>query len=130
MKNIIIISFLLTAWLGVSSQGNFNQFINSKPSSLDAYDPANFEDFVAEWAPNAHVPGLSMALVKNGEIYWVHHWGYASLEQERPVHDSSCFYTASTCKTVAQTASMQLWEQNEFELDDDVSEKLDFNVIN
>jgi len=130
MKKLSIITILLTIWGGVFSQENLNQTNHSKKTSTDSYNPATFEDYVAEWAPGAHVPGLSMALVKNGEIYWVHHWGYASLEQEKLVHDSSSFYSASLSKTVVQTAAMQLWEQGEFELDDDVSLNLGFDVIN
>ena len=130
MKKLIITTILLTIWAGISSQENLNQINHSKKTSTDSYNPSTFEDYVAAWAPDAHVPGLSMALVKNGEIYWVHHWGYASLEQEKLVHDSSSFYSASISKPVVQTAAMQLWEQDYFELDDDVSLNLGFDVIN
>ena len=76
------------------------------------------------------VPGLSAAVLKNGELYWVYHYGLANIAQEIPVNDSSCFRIASVSKTIVQTAIMQLWEQDYFELDDNISDYLDFPVIN
>ncbi len=142
MKNLIITTMLLIIWAGLFSQQSNNQLNAGKYAGIShndmtghnasskSYHPSGFVDYLVEWAPGAHVPGLSVCVLKNGELYWVHHFGLANIAQNIPVDDSSCFYIASISKTVVQTAIMQLWEQDIFELDDYVGNYLTFPVIN
>jgi len=130
MKKLTFITILIISWTGLFAQGTFNTENTGNSTYNKSYHPSNFEDYVANWDALSHVPGLSLCVLRNGELYWVHHYGLANINQNKPVDDSSCFYSASIAKTVVQTASMQLWEQGDFELHDDASEVLDFNVIN
>ena len=77
---------------------------------------------------NAHIPGLSSCIVKEGQIRWIGAYGMANFEQDIPVDTSTLFMLASVSKTVTVTALMQLWEEDLFELDDDINDYLDFEV--
>ena len=132
MKKLTIITILLTIWVGVFSQGTINELNTGNSANNKPYHPAGIEDYIDWWMDQSqvHVPGLSTAVLKNGELYWVYHNGLANVQQEIPVTDSSCFRIASISKTVGQTAIMQLWEQDDFELNDNVSDSLEFPIIN
>jgi CubicO group peptidase (beta-lactamase class C family) len=54
--------------------------------------------------------------------------GWADVVRKRPVTPETVFTWASVSKTVTATALMQLYEQGRFDLDDDVSAHLDFDV--
>ncbi len=129
MKKLTIFTILLTIWVGVFSQGSINQVNNGNSANNKSYHPLGIEELIDVWSLQ-HVPGLSTCVLKDGELYWVYHSGWANLEQDKPVNDSSIFWIASISKTFVQTAAMQLWEQNDFELDDYVGDSLDFPVVN
>jgi CubicO group peptidase (beta-lactamase class C family) len=75
------------------------------------------------------VPGVAACVVKGGEIIWTATYGYANIEQNIPVTDSTLFGLASVSKTVVATAVMQLCEDGYFALDDDINDYLDFTVV-
>ena len=77
---------------------------------------------------NAHIPGLSSCIVKEGQIRWIGTYGYANFEMEIPVDTSTLFMLASVSKTVTVTALMQLWEEGLFGLDDDINDYLPFEI--
>ncbi len=142
MKKQILTSILIILWAGLFSQESIIQLnagnlagirhpdMTGNKASFKSYNPSNFEDYIANWAQGANVPGLSVCVLKNGKLYWVHHYGLANIAENIPVNDSSVFYLASVSKTVVQTACMQLWELDIFELTDTVSNYLSFPVFN
>jgi len=75
-----------------------------------------------------HIPGVSACVVKNGRIVWTGSYGQANIEAERQVTDSTLFMLASISKTVTMTALMQLWENEAFELDDNLADYLPFDL--
>ena len=78
----------------------------------------DLEDFILNEMDQNHIPGLSAALVKEGEVVWSGAFGYADLESypQKSVEESTLFYLASVTKTVTATALMQLWEDGLFGL--------------
>ena len=77
-----------------------------------------------------HLPGVATWASLNGEVIWQKCYGYANLEDSVPVADTTLFMLASISKTITATAAMQLWEREEFELDDDINDYLPFEVRN
>ena len=75
-----------------------------------------------------HIPGLAACIVKAGEVAWAR--GYGRLHVGRDLHTTAdtVFMLASISKTFIATAVMQAVEDGLFELDDDVSELLPFDV--
>ncbi len=74
------------------------------------------------------VPGLAVAIVKDGSIVCTGAAGMANMEEEMPVQPDTVFLTASVSKTVTVTALMQLYEEGAFDLDDDINDYLPFEV--
>ena len=74
------------------------------------------------------VPGMAVGIVGTGGITWEGYYG--TYDGEHPVSEDTVFMIASVSKTVIATALMQLWEQELFDLDDDVNTYLDFEVRN
>jgi len=66
--------------------------------------------------------------LKSDEIVWKNAYGYANIEENIKVENTTLFYIASISKTIIGTAIMQLYEQDYFELDDPINDYLPFQV--
>jgi len=77
-----------------------------------------------------HLPGLAAMIVKDNQIVWQNCYGFADIDENRLVTDSTLFMVASISKTFVGTALMQLWENGYFQLDDNINNYLDFSIIN
>src|SRR3954463_8329679 len=75
-----------------------------------------------------NVPGVAAAIVKDDRIVCTAVAGFANIEQKRPVTPDTLFMIASVSKTITATALMQLYDQDKFELDDDINDYLPFKV--
>jgi CubicO group peptidase (beta-lactamase class C family) len=93
-------------------------------------DSAGLDSLIQEKMSANHIPGIATIGLKNGEIVWNRSYGYAVIEGNIPVADSTLFYLASVSKTSVAIVFMQLWEQHLFGLDDDVGTHLGFPVRN
>src|SRR5271168_1371899 len=57
------------------------------------------------------VPGLSIAVAKNGKIVWEEGFGWADVEKKTRATANTRYYIASVTKTITATAIMQLQER-------------------
>lgn len=78
----------------------------------------------------ADVPGLSIALVRNGELAWYHGFGVKDAKTKEPVADDTVFEAASLSKPVFAYAVMKLVESGKLDLDKPLNEYLpgDYDV--
>ena len=65
----------------------------------------------------ANVPGISMAVVQDGQIFWKKTFGVRSRDTNEPVDEDTMFEAASLTKTVTAYAAMRLVERDELDLD-------------
>jgi len=95
-------------------------------------DPEELDSLIIITMEAYHIPGLAALIVKHDSIVWSQNYGYANIELNRPVEDSTMFMMASISKTIMVTAIMQLWEDGLFDLEDNINDYLqpDFQVIN
>ncbi len=70
------------------------------------------------------VPGVSVAIVENGEVVWSHAWGVADTETGAPVTVETLFQAASISKPVAALAALSLVEDGRILLDAPVNDYL------
>jgi len=77
---------------------------------------------------NLNVPGLSAAIVKNGNVVCTSVAGMANTTTNTPVTPQTGFIWASVSKTVTITALMQLYDQGKFQLDDDINKYLPYKI--
>ncbi len=74
--------------------------------------------------------GLSVAVVKKGNIIYMHSFGLKNIETQTPLTNDDIFRIASVSKSFSATAIMQLVEAKKLSLNDDVSKLIGFTVRN
>ena len=74
------------------------------------------------------IPGMSTLIVKEGEIVWIESYGFADIENNIPVTDTTVFLMASVSKVFTGTSLMQLHENGQIDLDEDINNYLPFSV--
>ncbi len=76
------------------------------------------------------VVGLSVAVVKKGEIIYTHSFGLKNIETKAPLSDTDIFRIASISKSFSATSIMQLIEAGKLSLDADFSDLVGFKIRN
>ena len=76
------------------------------------------------------VIGLSVVVVRKGEIHYSKAFGMKHVESETPLREKDLFRIASISKSFSATAMMQLVEEGKVSLDDDFSDLVGFKVRN
>ena len=69
-------------------------------------------------------PGVSVAVIDNGEIAWARGYGVREAGTENPVTTDTLFQAASISKLVAAAVALRLVEQGALDLDEDINRKL------
>ena len=84
------------------------------PGPLDA-------SFVSELMSKYHVPGVSVAVIKDFKIEWAKGYGTMDVQTGAPVAVDTMFQAASISKTIAAMTSMKAIQDGRFSLDQDVN---------
>ncbi|MEM9408761.1 MAG: serine hydrolase domain-containing protein, partial [Acidobacteriota bacterium] len=71
------------------------------------------------------VPGLSIAVLEDGEIAWAAGYGVVRAGEEAPVTPQTLFLAGSISKPVAATGALRLVQEGTVELDADVNDLLE-----
>jgi serine beta-lactamase-like protein LACTB len=86
-------------------------------AKFPAQKRAQLESSISEFMAAFSVPGLSAAVVENGEFVWAEGFGMADLENSVPATAKTLFRLASVSKPLTATAAMELWERGKLDLD-------------
>src|SRR6266700_5374468 len=76
------------------------------------------DDYVKAEMQRQHIPGLSLAVVKDGQIILAKGYGFANVEHQVPVKPETVFQSGSLGKQFTATAVMMLVEENKIGLED------------
>jgi len=98
---------------------------------VDAEELEHFLDGVmSAQLENYHIPGATVAVVKDGELFFAKGYGYADLKKHTPVvANETRFRVGSVGKVFTTTAVMQLVEEGKLDLNADVNTYLeDFKI--
>jgi CubicO group peptidase (beta-lactamase class C family) len=68
-----------------------------------------------------HVPGVSVAVIRDSQIHWAKAYGVGDVETGRPVELNTRFQAASISKPVTAMAAMRLVQDHRLSLDADVN---------
>ena len=90
---------------------------SAQDSKLSPEKRGQIEAAVAKFMASTHVPGLSVAVVENGEYEWASGFGLADVENNSPASEHTLFRLASISKSLTATAAMQLQERGKLDLD-------------
>ena len=91
---------------------------------------SELDSFIRTRMESAHIPGLSVAIIRDGKLASATGFGSANIAQQRQMRADTIINVGSVTKTVTCIAVMQLWEQKKFTLDGDVNTCLPFRVRN
>src|ERR1700693_1386960 len=92
-------------------------FCEAQSGKLSSGKLAKIDAAVSKFMASTHVPGMSVAVVENGEYEWAQGFGFADLENNVPDSEHTLFRLASISKSLTATAAMQLWERGQLDLD-------------
>jgi CubicO group peptidase (beta-lactamase class C family) len=103
------------------------------PSTRGLRDRAELEAFIdgvmAAQLRDHHIAGATVAVVRDGALFFTKGYGSADVRQQHPVTaDSTMFRIGSISKLFTWTAIMQLVEQGKLDLDADINKYLDFKI--
>lgn len=89
----------------------------AQDAKLPAAKRTLLENTISKFMSANSVPGISAAVVLNGEEAWSEGFGMADLENSVPVTRQTLFRLASISKPITATAAMQLWEQGKLDIE-------------
>ncbi len=78
---------------------------------------AKLEQSIPQLMKDGDVPGLSIALLRNGELVWHRGFGVMNTKTKEPVADATVFEAASLSKPVFAYAALKLVDAGKFDLD-------------
>ncbi len=112
MKYLFSLTTILFFWAAIicNAQNKNNKEIN---------------DYIAKVQKQYNIPGLALAVIKNGAIIHKNNYGLANIEMAVPVTDKTLFPLFSTTKVMSVVATYQLIEQNKLFLGSYVSDFCD-----
>jgi len=105
----LVAAVLFCAFSLCASQAQENKLSPEKRTRI--------ENAVSKFMASTHVPGVSVAVVENGEYEWSSGFGLADAENNAPASEHTLFRLASISKSLTATAAMVLWERGKLDLD-------------
>jgi len=121
----IILLFTLTFIILFSSL-SFGQSLEDT-KSVEAF----FDGFLNSQMKEYKVPGVTISVVKDGEIVFKKGYGYYDFENNKKVDpDNTLFRPGSVSKLFIWTSIMQLVEDGQIDLNENVNKYLDFDIPN
>lgn len=113
MRPILVIYLLLALWSANSDAlAQDNRPVTSLPD-VDAY--------IIEALNAYEIPGVTLAIIKDGNTIHKNNYGYANLEHRVPVSDTSIFRIYSLTKLFIAVGIFQLIEEGKLNLEDPIS---------
>jgi len=81
---------------------------------------SRINDYIEHLIKRQGIPGVSIAVVKNGETIYKKNFGYANIEHQVPISNNSIFRVYSLTKPIISVGIFQLIEKEKINLDDTV----------
>jgi len=98
-------------------------------SAAPAAPPAGFEQRVEQLRKQFGVPGVTIAIVENGQVTLAHGWGVRDITTNAPVDADTIFFTGSTGKAFTNAALATLVDAGKINWDDKVIDHMpDFRM--
>lgn len=89
----------------------------AQESKIAPEKKAAMESAIARIMAANHIPGVSVAVVENGEYEWSAGFGMSDLENFVPATAQTLYRLASISKPITATAALLLWQQGKLDLD-------------
>ena len=129
---LLLTSLLLATTAGVAlAQDPPSQ--TPPPATRGVSDKAELQAFLDGMLPalmrDKHVAGATIAVVKDGQLYFSKGYGWQDVDKRIPVDpEKTLFRIGSVSKLFTWTSVMQLVEQGKLDLNTDINKYLDFKI--
>lgn len=114
-----IFLFGILVFLMSCNQGNNIATPESVGLSSDTLELANLK--MQEYIDSGKMAGISTMILKNGKIIQNEFFGFADLENQKPIEENTIVRIFSMTKPITAVALMTLFDEGKFNLDDKVS---------
>ncbi|WP_139487894.1 cyclic peptide export ABC transporter [Brevibacillus dissolubilis] len=85
-------------------------------------DQSKIESYILDNMEKSEIPGMAVVLIQDGRIVMKKGYGYADLDQAKPVTPSTLFELGSTSKAFTGLAVLQLEREGKLKLSDPVTQ--------
>jgi serine beta-lactamase-like protein LACTB, mitochondrial len=96
------------------------QPLQAQTKTLSAEKRAQIEKAASNFLSVNSVPGISVAIVQDGELIWSNGFGTADLENFVPATPATLFRLGSVSKPITATSILQLYERGKLDLEAEV----------
>lgn len=112
---LILTSCLILYWsASASAEPTLEQRLEKLEQTLDAA------------RQDAHVPGMSIAIVKDDEIIWMRGFGFSDVGAQKPADENTIYAVGSTTKAFTATLVGMLVDEGKANWDDPVTKHLPY----
>ena len=120
MTQLLVITILLALFHSnlLSAQTRLVQLSQNERTRTTDQD---IDSYVRSVIDAYEIPGVSLAVIKNGNIIHQNDYGYANLEHRVPISNKSIFRVYSLTKLFIAVGVFQLIEKEELSLEDPIS---------
>jgi CubicO group peptidase (beta-lactamase class C family) len=94
---------------------------SAAPCAAQQTVTSRVDDYVNSEMQKARIPGLSLAVIKDGQVILAKGYGLANVEHQVPVKPETIFQSGSMGKQFTATAVMVLVEAGKLSLDDKIT---------
>ncbi len=110
---LVIVSLLIAFVLIAPACGA----VVAQQGKLPAQQRAQFERAISKFMSETKAPGVSVAVVEDGEMVWSAGFGKADIENKIAATPETLYRLGSISKSLTATGAMQLWEAGKLDLD-------------
>ncbi|MEB3217121.1 MAG: serine hydrolase domain-containing protein [Nostocales cyanobacterium 94392] len=116
-----------TAFISLSSISLLDLLANSTSAAETVI--SNLETQIPKLMQNASIPGISIAMIRDGELFWHKNFGVTHKYSKKPVSNETIFAAASLTKPLFAYAVLKMVERGEIDLDKSLTEYTDKPLI-
>ncbi len=115
----VLVTVFFVGFLSSCNSGNKSSNTDEFGISKDSIDLAYNK--LQKYIDDGKLAGISVMVVKNNETVLRKEFGYADIENQKPIEDNTIFRIFSMTKPITAAALMTLYDEGKFQLDDEVS---------
>jgi len=127
MKPVISLLFLLTIINACAQQAGEKEIISKVENSLSpdvVYGDTTPKLNILQQMKTYNINGVSIAVIKDYKIDWAKGYGWADVNEKRPVTVNTRFQAASISKSLNSLAILKLVQQGKLDLNADINNYL------
>jgi CubicO group peptidase (beta-lactamase class C family) len=128
MKSKFLLPVLMLACC-LSNQAFAGNPARISNTGLDPQISARIASFIHDNMTQWRIPGLAVGIVQDDTLVWSGYFGYAHIDKQIPVSQTTIFRVGSISKIFTAVAMMQLLEKGKFSVDAPIDEFLPFTVF-